>query len=164
MTAGSTRCYRSPVLQIEMATAMAEPRALFLEYAAGLGVDLSFQNFDEEIANLPGDYEVILLARDGDELAGCVALRRLEADCCEMKRLYIRQKFRGRGAGRALAERIIGEARSRGYARMRLDSLPSMTEAISLYRSLGFADIAPYRRNPIAHSVFMELQLRGRVP
>lgn len=139
---------------------MDEVRTLFLEYARGLGVDLSFQNFDEEVATLPGDYEVILIARVEGELAGCVALRPLEGDCCEMKRLYVRAKFRGSGTGRALTERIIDQARSRGYARMRLDSLPMMTAAISLYRGLGFQDIAPYRPNPIAGSVFLELRLR----
>lgn len=148
------------MLQIETASTMAEPRVLFLEYASELGVDLSFQNFDREIANLPGDYEAILLAREESELAGCVALRPLEGDCCEMKRLYVRQKFRGRGVGRALAQRLIGEALRRGYARMRLDTLPSMEAAIPLYESLGFIDIPPYRFNPIEGSRFMELRMR----
>ena len=138
---------------------MSEPRALLLEYARGLGVDLSFQNFDEEVAHLPGDYEVILLARESGQLAGCVALRPLENDCCEMKRLYVRDEFRGRGVGRALAEAVIAEARSRGYARMRLDTLPSMRAAIPLYESLGFTDIPAYRFNPVAGTRFMELRI-----
>lgn len=147
------------MLEIEIASNVEEARVLFLEYAGGLGVDLSFQNFDREVANLPGDYELILLARDGSDLAGCVAVRPLEGDCCEMKRLYVRDRFRGRGVGRALAERVIAEARSRGYGRMRLDTLPTMRAAMPLYESLGFADIAPYRFNPIAGSRFMELKL-----
>ncbi len=147
------------MLQIEIASAFDEPRELFVEYARGVGVDLSFQNFDQEVANLPGDYELILLARDYGALAGCVALRPLEGDCCEMKRLYVRFLVRGRGVGRAVAERTIAEARSRGYRRMRLDTLPSMRAAMPLYESLGFVDIAPYRFNPIAGSRFMELKI-----
>ncbi len=144
---------------------MDEPRELFLEYAISLGIDLSFQSFDEEISNLPGDYELILLARENHELAGCVALRPLAKSICEMKRLYVRAKYRGRNIGRALAERIIAEARSRGYSRMRLDTLPSMHEAIPLYRSLGFVEIAPYRFNPVGGTKFMELVLEyGGLP
>jgi len=138
---------------------MEDARTLFLEYARSLGVDLSFQNFDQEIASLPGDYELILIAREEGELAGCVALRPLEPGCCEMKRLYVRDDFRGRRIGRALAERVLDEAGKRGYARMRLDTLPSMKAAIPLYRSLGFVDIAPYRHNPVKGARFMEVKL-----
>ena len=110
---------------------------LFREYGDGLGVDLSFQHFDEEMKTLETHYEVIFVARD----AGCVALRRIDDQTCEMKRLYIRPQFRGTGLGRNLALRVIDEARSRGYKRMRLDTLPSMQKAQQLYESLGFRDI-----------------------
>lgn len=148
------------MVKIEVASNIDEPRELFLEYARALGIDLSFQDFDEEIASLPGDYELILLARDNDALAGCVALRPLGENICEMKRLYVRPQFRARAIGRALAERIIAEARRRGHTRMRLDTLPTMHQAIPLYRSLGFVEIPPYRFNPIEGSKFMELELR----
>lgn len=139
-------------------------RALFEEYASSLGIDLCFQNFDEELRNLPGDYAlpggVIVLARVEGAPAGCVALRKLEGDVCEMKRLYVKPEYRGRGIGRALAEAVIGDARTLGYASMKLDTLASMTEANGLYRSLGFKECRPYRYNPCACPVFMELVLR----
>lgn len=138
---------------------LASVRELLREYADSLGLDLSFQHFDEELATLESFYEVILLAHAGSDAAGCVALRRIDAETCEMKRLYVRPRFRAQAIGRALAERIIDEGRRRGYARMRLDTLPSMNAAAALYESLGFRDIPPYRHNPVAGARFMELEL-----
>ena len=142
---------------------VAEARALFREYASSLGIDLCFQGFEQELVSLPGAYAPprgrLLLATDSGALAGCVALRPLDDSACEMKRLYVRPEFRGRRAGRRLAERVVAEARSIGYARMRLDTLPSMKEAFALYQTLGFREIAPYCENPIIGTRFMELDL-----
>ena len=148
---------------------LPELRALLREYAASLGVDLSFQSFDAELAGLPGDYappagRLLMLEPEGlgkgdPAVAGCVALRRLDDEVCEMKRLWVRPAHQGHGLGRALAMAIIDEARRAGYGRMRLDTLPSMTSAIGLYRSLGFRPIAPYRPNSIPGSLFLELVL-----
>ncbi len=143
---------------------IAQARELFLEYAQSLGFSLCFQNFDKELAGLPGDYAPpkcrLLLAEGDGELAGCVALHALEPDVCEMKRLYLRPQFRGRGLGRVLAERIIAEARQIGYRRMRLDTVePVMNDAVAMYRKLGFKDIAPYCANPIAGALYMEREL-----
>ena len=145
------------MLRIQRSTDVPLIRTLFLEYARSLGIDLSFQNFEEEIASLPGGYDPILVARWSDDVAGCVALRRIDSTTSEMKRLYVRPSFRGKGVGRALAERIIAEARLRGYKAMRLDTLPSMEDAARMYEQLGFRDIEPYRFNPIEGSRFMEL-------
>ena len=138
-------------------------KTLFVEYAESLGFDLSFQDFDEELANLPGDYGppagCLLLADYKGRPAGCVALRRLGEGICEMKRLYVRPELRGLGIGRALAEAIIEHARRIGYTRMRLDTAPSMAAARALYVSFGFEQISPYRYNPIEGAVFMELKL-----
>jgi putative acetyltransferase len=140
-----------------------EVRALFREYQAELGVDLCFQGFDRELADLPGEYGPphgsLLVASVDGELAGCVALRRLGDGVCEMKRLYVRPAFRRQRVGRALAEAMIATARERGYLRMRLDTLPSMAEASALYRSLGFTEIEPYYRNPVPGARFLELEL-----
>ena len=147
------------MLRIEPAAGVEIVRTLFLEYATSLGVDLSFQNFDEELASLPGDYDPILVAYWNDDVAGCVALHALGGGICEMKRLYVRPRFRGHDLGRQLALRVIDEARSRGYRAMRLDTLPTMQSAMRLYESLGFRDVEPYRFNPIAGSRFLELTL-----
>ncbi len=138
-------------------------RSLFKEYADSLGIDLCFQDFQEELATLPGSYAPpdgrLLLAFHNDQPAGCVALRPLEPGICEMKRLYVRPAFRSLGVGKLLAEQVISEARTVGYRRMRLDSLPSMTAALGLYRRLGFREMPPYRANPIEGAVFLELEL-----
>jgi ribosomal protein S18 acetylase RimI-like enzyme len=139
-------------------------RSLFREYAGGLEVDLCFQNFDEELATLPGGYAPpdgrLLLAWDSAQAAGCVALRRCEEGIGEMKRLYVRSAWRGTGLGRALAETVIAEACTAGYMTLRLDTLPTMTVAQRLYRALGFREIAAYRNNPIQGASYMELSLR----
>lgn len=142
---------------------LAAARELFLEYAASLSFDLCFQNFESELAALPGDYApprgAILLALCEGVFAGCVAMRPLEADICEMKRLYLRPPFRGSGAGRRLTAAIIHAAREAGYRQVRLDTINTMVEAIALYRSFGFREIAPYRHNPIDGASYFELDL-----
>jgi putative acetyltransferase len=150
--------------QAESPSQVAQARELFLEYAQSLGFSLCFQNFDKELAELPGDYAPpegrLLLAECEGTLAACVALHKLAPDTCEMKRLYLRPQFRAKGLGRALAERIIAEARQIGYRRMRLDTVePVMRDAVMLYRKLGFKEIAPYRPNPVDGAMYMELDL-----
>lgn len=152
------------IFQAESPSQIAQARELFLEYAQSLGFSLCFQNFDTELSGLPGDYAPpegrLLLAEYGGQLAACVALHKLGSETCEMKRLYLRPQFRGKGLGRALAERIIAEARQIGYRRMRLDTVePVMKDAVAMYRKLGFKEIAPYRPNPMAGALYMELEL-----
>jgi putative acetyltransferase len=140
-----------------------EIRALFLEYGRSLDFNLCFQGFDEELASLPGAYAPprgrLLLARSDGVVIGGVGLRPLEADICEMKRLYVRPGHRALKAGRTLAESVIAEARAIGYRAMRLDTLPDMTAAQALYATLGFRDIAPYYENPIPGARYCELDL-----
>jgi len=144
---------------------VADMRTLFEEYAQSLGIDLGFQGFDQELASLPGAYASpagrLLLAADGASPVGCVAVRRLGDDACEMKRLYVRPEARGERLGRRLAEAAIAFGRAAGYRTMRLDTLPSMAEAHALYQELGFREIAPYRYNPVPGTTFMELVLDG---
>ena len=152
------------IVSAESAAQVAQARELFLEYAQSLGFSLCFQNFDKELAELPGDYAPpagrLLLAEYDGRLAGCVALHRLNVEVCEMKRLYLRTGFRGKGLGRVLAERIIREAQSIGYKSMRLDTVePVMKDAVAMYRRLGFREIAPYRENPMPGTLYMELEL-----
>lgn len=142
---------------------VARVRGLFVEYQESLGVDLCFQGFDRELAELPGDYTApggcLLAVKDDGEVVACVALRPLDSMTCEMKRLYVRPSHRGLGLGRGLAEAVIAEARRIGYERMRLDTLPSMAEAAVLYERLGFRDIEPYTRNPVPGARFLQLEL-----
>ena len=164
---------------------------LFREYAASLGVDLSFQNFEQELASLPGDYAppggrlFLAVIEDHQRLqggssssgsftsfvsstsfastiAGCIALRQIDDEVCEMKRLYVRPEFRGHGAGRTLANAAIKAAREIGYRRMRLDTLPQMAEAQKLYRTLGFREIQAYRYNPVVGTRYFELCLTAQ--
>ena len=151
-------------MRAESPVQIALARELFLEYGKSLGFNLCFQSFDEELAGLPGEYAPpegrLLLAEYDGALAGCVALHKLEPHVCEMKRLYLRPQFRGKGAGRALAETIIWEARAIGYRRMRLDTVePVMQAAVAMYRRLGFTEIAAYRPNPIPGAMYMEVEL-----
>ena len=148
----------------ESSVQMVQARALFLEYADSLGFSLCFQNFDKELEGLPGLYAPpggrLLLAEYYGELAGCVALRRLDEEIAEMKRLYLRPALRGKGLGRILAQRIIQEAREIGYRRMRLDTVePVMKTAVAMYRELGFREIEPYTKNPIEGALYLELKL-----
>ena len=139
-------------------------KMLFEEYADWLGVDLSFQNFQEELESMPGKYagsdgSLVTAKYDGD-IAGCVAVRKLEEGVCEMKRLFVRDRFRGKGIGKALAERIVADARKIGYKKMRLDTDGArMAEAMGIYRTLGFVEIEAYYHNPYDGVVYLELEL-----
>ena len=151
-------------IQASSSEHLNQARQLFREYEAWLNLDLCFQNFEKELLELPGTYAPpagrLLLGFADNELAGCVALRKLSDEVCEMKRLFLRPQFHGRGLGRELAKRIIEEARVIGYRRMRLDTLSEqMRSAIGLYRALGFREIAPYYKNPVPGALFMELIL-----
>ncbi|MBV6410285.1 MAG: GNAT family N-acetyltransferase [Burkholderiales bacterium] len=145
------------------AEAIPVARELFVEYAEQLGVDLCFQNFAEELATLPGAYAPprggVWLARVDGHDAGCVALRPLDAQAAELKRMYVRRAWRGRGLGRRLGETAIGFARAAGYRAVCLDTLAGMTEALALYRSLGFRPTRAYCHNPLPDTVWMELEL-----
>jgi putative acetyltransferase len=155
---------RLTMTQAESPEQIEKARELFLEYAKSLGFSLCFQNFEQELAGLPGEYAPpdgrLLIAEYRGQPAGCVALHRLGPDMCEMKRLYLRPLFRGRGLGRLQAEAIMAEARTIGYSKMRLDTVePVMPNAVAMYRRLGFREIEPYRPNPIAGALYMELDL-----
>lgn len=152
------------IIQAETPAEIDAARALFREYEAWLGLKLCFQNFEEEIAQLPGKYAKpegrLFLVFADENLAGCVALRKLDGDVCEMKRLFVRERFRGRKIGVLLIEKIIAEARAIGYKKMRLDTFPPrMAKAAELYRSHGFREIPPYYDNPYGEVVYMEKDL-----
>lgn len=167
---GTSNPGRALGLELGLATSPSEldtARALFTEYAAGLQHDLCFQGFDSELRDLPGDYAAprgsLLLARCEGQWAGCCALRPLDssdyANACEMKRLYVRQAFRGLGIGRALAEAILDMARQAGYSCVLLDTLDDMESARAMYVDLGFEEIPPYYHNPIAGAHYLRVEL-----
>ena len=137
--------------------------SVFREYVGSLAEDISFQNVDDELAGLPGKYArptgVVLIARDGDTTAGAIAYRMVEPGVCEMKRLYVRPAYRGRGLARDLANELIEDARARGYRTMLLDTLGSMKAARALYRDLGFVPVEPYYDNPLPGVMYMALEL-----
>jgi ribosomal protein S18 acetylase RimI-like enzyme len=154
------------LIQAQTQEQIQQARGLFKEYAGWLEIDLCFQSFEQELAELPGDYipptGCLLLAFDDDQIAGCIALRRFDERTCEMKRLFVRAQFRGKDFGRQLIDAIIRAAKQIGYEHMRLDTLPpKMDDAIRLYRSYGFEEIDPYYNNPVPGALFMELNLRS---
>jgi putative acetyltransferase len=138
-------------------------RELFREYENFLGFHLCFQEFEKEMEGLPGKYAPpegrLIIAEYDSEVAGCIALKKIGEGICEMKRLYVRPKFRGKKIGRVLAEKIIAEAKAIGYKKMRLDTLKRLKEALSLYRSMGFREIGSYVFNPLEDVVYMERDL-----
>ena len=152
------------ILQTNNDEMIAQARELFREYEAWLAMDLCFQNFEKEVAELPGKYAPpsgrLYLAYLDDQLAGCIAMRKFDDGICEMKRLFVRDGFRGERIGVQLIERLIDDARSEGYERMRLDTFPpKMGKAVGLYESHGFRAIPPYYNNPHEGVLFMELTL-----
>jgi len=158
-------CSTVPMQIVAAATnrELSAAKAMIEEYAASIDIDLGFQGFRDEIAEFPRGYSppegLVLVAYEGKEPAGVVALRRLSGSVCEMKRLFVRAEHRGRGIGRALSGEVIRRAAGLGYAKMRLDTLPTMDAAIGLYRALGFREIPAYRFNPVADAHYMELDL-----
>ncbi|MEZ5429535.1 MAG: GNAT family N-acetyltransferase [Pyrinomonadaceae bacterium] len=149
------------IIKAETPAEIEATRGLFREYEKWFGLKLCFQNFDQEVENLPGAYVPpdgrLYLALADDKLAGCIALRKLEEGICEMKRLFVREDFRGRRIGIMLIEKLLEEARLIGYRRMRLDTFPAkMGKAVELYRSYGFYEIPPYYHNPYGETLFME--------
>ena len=155
------------IIQASSSAQIAQVRELFLEYAKSLGFSLCFQNFEQELATLPGHYAPpkgrLFLAEYEGQPAGCAAMRTLEPGICEMKRLYLRPAFRGKGIGRALAERLVADARQAGYRAMRLDTVePVMQEAVTMYRRMGFREIPAYCQNPIAGALYMELDFAAQ--
>jgi putative acetyltransferase len=153
------------IADVRTAEQVSQARRLFQEYAASLDTDLCFQGFEAELARLPGEYAPpkgeLLLALWTGQPVGCVALRPLDELICEMKRLYVQPELRAHGIGRMLVQRILEVGKTLGYRSMRLDSLPSMTAAIPLYRRFGFRDVPPYRHNPVAGTLYLELPLSG---
>lgn len=152
------------IIQAETFEEIEAARGLFREYEAWFGMNLCFQNFDEEVANLPDKYASpegrLFLAFSDEKLAGCIALRKLEEGICEMKRLFVKDEFRGQKIGVKLIEKLFEEAKNIGYAQMRLDTFPAkMGKAVKLYESYGFREIPPYYHNPYGETLFMELDL-----
>jgi len=157
------------IFQAKSEVQIAEAHTLFREYEAWLGLDLCFQGFEEELRGLPGKYAMpdgrLFLTYSDENLAGCIAMRKLNDGVCEMKRLFVRDAFRGRRIGNELIQKIIEEARDAGYSKMRLDTYPAkMGKAVDLYRSYGFSEIEPYYDNPHDGVLFMELDLADHSP
>ena len=159
------------IIHAETPAHIEEARRLFREYEKWFGLDLCFQNFDKEVAELPGRYARpdgrLLLALAGERtapaVAGCVALRKIEENVCEMKRLFVRPDFQARGVGKSLLETLFEEARRAGYRKMRLDTYPpKMQKAIAIYQSYGFQEIPPYYYNPYSEAIYMELDLNSK--
>ena len=152
------------ILRAQSSAQIEAVRGLMAEYVEWLGIDLSYQSFPEEFTGLPWRYAPpqgeLLLALDGGEPAGCVALRPTDSESCEFKRFFVRPRFRGRGIGLALGRAIVDRARRIGYRLMRLDTLPSMSAAVAVYRALGFRPVAPWHHTPVVGTLFMELDLR----
>lgn len=156
------------VLNAKTTSQIDEIRLIFREYYEELlKIDTCFKHFEAELADLPGIYAppdgALLLAMEGQEVAGCVALKKVDDGLCEMKRLFVRPKYRGQGRGRILADKIINEAVKIGYSSMRLDTLDWLKEAISLYKSLGFVQIESYDNNPSPGLVYWELNLKNSI-
>lgn len=155
------------IIHVETKDQVSIIRELFIEYATSLGFSLCFQNFDKELAELPGDYSLplgrLILALDENKPIGCIALRKLDEGICEMKRLYVKPSTRGKGLGKLLVKAVIDEAIKIGYKKMRLDTVPQMKEAIDLYRSIGFYEIESYRENPIEGAFYMEMKLKDSI-
>lgn len=153
------------IAQAETPTEIGIAQSLFRDYQRELGVDLCFQNFEAELASLPGKYAPpegrLLIAWNEAVALGCVAIRPWNGEVCELKRLYIRAEARGQGAGRKLTKAALEEARRAGYRRIRLDTLPQMSAAIQLYRDLGFHEIGAYTNNPVAGALFLEKNLEA---
>lgn len=152
------------IIQAASDSEIAEAKTLFREYEGWLGLDLCFQGFEQELSELPGKYAMpkgrLFLAYSNEKLAGCIALRKLEDGVCEMKRLFVRDQFRGLGLGNLIIEKLIEEAKQIGYATMRLDTFPpKMGKAVKLYESHGFYEIPPYYENPYNGVLFMQLDL-----
>jgi ribosomal protein S18 acetylase RimI-like enzyme len=151
------------IIQAETKNHMDIAKELFIEYAKSLNFELCFLDFDKEVTELPGAYSPpegrLLLAKIEGEIAGCIALRKLEEGICEMKRLYVKPGFRGHNIGNKLVLKLIDEAKSIGYKKMRLDTVPAMQTAQKLYKSIGFKEIEPYRLNLVPCAVYMELEL-----
>jgi putative acetyltransferase len=151
-------------VQASTAAQIEDARKLFREYEAWLGIDLCFQSFEKELAELPGKYApptgCLLLAVENEQVLGCIALRQIDNEICEMKRLFVRSEAQGRGLGKDLIKELIKRAQAIGYRRMRLDTIASkMEKAVAIYRSFGFREMPAYYNSPITDTVFMELDL-----
>jgi putative acetyltransferase len=153
------------IIEAESPEHIEQARALFREYERWIELDLCFQGFEDEVRNLPGKYAPpegrLLLAFAGTKPAGCIALRKLSENICEMKRLFVREEFRRLGIGRLLIEKLLAEAAAIGYEKMRLDTFPpKMSKAVELYKTYGFYEIEPYYDNPFGETLYMEAEIK----